>query len=208
MFIQCLTLNAQIHVHDEPLHKLVLENNFLNVIEILAKPGEKSLMHAHKNNYCYLALKGGKMLLLNEEKESREVTLPDGYTGGIFNTHEKDYIHAFQNLDSNDIKFIAVEHKTNVPNSTFALPQKFQNSISLENDFFVMLKLKIAKFTSHKHELGKPAVLLNPLLSKIYQRYGLANIKLKEWTYFNPDELLQVSSLEEEDVDLIIILVK
>ena len=215
-FFLCLSVlccfsvsQAQIHVHEEPIHELIFENEYLYVMDIKAKPGQASLPHAHKHNYCYQAFQGGKMKLINADLNTREVNLPSGYTGGIFTTHQEDYIHAFQNMDSIEIQFLAVEHKSNIPNPKFKLKHSESLNIILENDFFAMAKIKMPQHTSLALAIEKPAILFNHNFLNIYiTDKSSVGKKLREWAYIPPTETLQLSSLHEEDGEIVLIVVK
>ena len=199
---------AQVNVHDEPLHKVVFENEFLYIMETIAKPGESALPHAHHHNYCYQAIRGGKMKLFNEASEEREVNLPSGFTGGIFDAHEKPYVHAFQNIDDHDIRFIAVEHKSNQPRSSIGFKAEENAEILLQNDFFVMIELDIHALSSFTLEFPIPAVIINSAEAKIHKQDREANQEMGLWFYQEPSKKLNLSVMANENVKLVVIMVK
>ena len=199
---------AQVNVHDEPLHNVVFENEFLYIMETIAKPGESALPHAHHHNYCYQAIQGGKMKLFNEASEEREVNLPSGFTGGIFDAHEKPYVHAFQNIDDHDIKFLAVEHKSNRPNPTIQIKPLTSGKLLLENDFFAMLEIEVEALSSITLEFPIPAVIINSAEAQIHKQDGEANQEMGLWSYQEASKKLNLSVMEEKDVKLVVVMVK
>lgn len=192
-------LFSQIPVHEEKLHKLVLENEYLNVIEIIAKSGEAADMHTHKYNYAYIALKGGKMQLQDEGKEAREVELPDLYTGGKFENHIEPFTHRFTNLGNDDIHFLAVEHKATYK-PTKDLRMNFQpDDIVIDNELFLVVKIKMKPLASISKEVPYPGVLISPAQKEVLSFKEDQHNKLPLWSYQKAGTKLMLSNKEKEE---------
>lgn len=195
--LQINTIFSQIHVHEEKLHKLVLENEHLNVIEILAMPGEAAEMHTHKHNYAYIALKGGKMLLQDKGEDEREVNLPSLYTGGKYKNHITPFSHRFVNLDDHDIHFLAVEHKVAYTASKDLVMDFHPDDILIDNQFFLVVKIKMQPLASVSKEVPYPGVLVNPDQKEILSFVVDKHIKVPLWSYQEPGTKLMLSNKEK-----------
>ena len=204
----CQTLLCQIHVHDEKLHKLMLQNEYLNVMEIIAKPGEEALMHTHKHNYAYLSIKGGKLLLQDAGEEEREVNLPDHYAGGKYQNHIQPFTHKFTNIDDHDIHFIAVEHK-----KAFTLTKDLKinfhpDDILIDNQFFLVVKVLLQDMTSIAKEVPYPGVLINPNQKEVLSFDKDKHQKLPLWSYQEAGTKLMLSNKQKEDEVLYLFMTK
>jgi len=199
---------GQIHVHEEKLHTLVLENNYLNVIEILAKPGDAAEMHTHKHNYAYLALKGGKMLLQDKGEDEREVNLPDLYAGGKYNTLTNPFSHRFVNLDDHDIHFLAVEHKASYQINKDLKLDFHPDDVLIDNQFFLVVKIKMQPLASVSKEVPYPGVIICPDQEEVLSFKEDKHSKMPLWSYQEAGTKLMLSNQEKEEEVLYLYMVK
>jgi len=209
--VLCFPFNiifAQIDVHAEKLHSLVLENKYLNVLEILAKPGEAAEMHTHKHNYAYIALEGGKMLLQDKGEAEREVNLPDLYTGGKYNTHINPFSHRFVNLDDHDIHFLAVEHKASYQINKDLKLNFHPDDILIDNQFFLVVKIKIQPLASVSKEVPYPGVIICPDQKEVLSFKEDKHSKLPLWSYQEAGTKLMLSNKEKIEAVLYLFMTK
>jgi len=144
-FIQ-LSMYAQIPVADEPLHHVIHEDDEVRILEIIAVPGDTAQMHQHDYNYCYIAVKGGKMWLEDQGEDSRTVALPDYYCGGKFDLENNPFVHRFANIDTSEIQFFTIEHKSGL--ASLKRSKENLDHVILENELFRVRKLEIAPLSS------------------------------------------------------------
>ncbi len=101
------TAQAQDMVKVAPQNvKVLLENDRVRVLEVVAKPGEKIGMHSHPGHILYLMSGGGKMM----------TTFPDGKTVTTEGkTGEARWLepvtHANENAGDTEIRAVVVELK-------------------------------------------------------------------------------------------------
>ena len=87
------------------LHKVILENNKVRILNVVVKPGEKAEMHIHPANVS-VVLKGGKMQFKLGDGTSKEVDLKAN-TASFSDANE----HAVENIGTEEIHVIQVELK-------------------------------------------------------------------------------------------------
>ncbi len=101
------TAQAQDMVKIAPQNcKVILENDRVRVVEVVAKPGEKIAMHSHPAHILYLVSAGGKMM----------TTFPDGKTVTTEGTAGEarwlePVTHANENAGNTEIRVVLVELK-------------------------------------------------------------------------------------------------
>ncbi|HLO37062.1 MAG TPA: hypothetical protein VK173_01090, partial [Lacibacter sp.] len=54
LLLQTALLSAQVQVSKEPLHKKVLENKYIRLLDVWIKPGDTSLFHIHSTPSVFL----------------------------------------------------------------------------------------------------------------------------------------------------------
>ena len=152
-------ISAQIPVAEEALHHVIYEDAEVRVLEIVAVPGDTAQMHQHDYNYCYIALEGGELWLEDLGEDSRTVSLPDHYCGGKFDLENNPFVHRFANIDTVDIRFFTVEHKSGVASSKRSGERL--DHVLLENDLFVVRKMELTPLSSLKLRHERKCFLLN-----------------------------------------------
>ncbi len=174
---------AQIPVHEEPLHRPVLENDFGRVLDVKAQAGDTSLMHVHANNYVYVALHGGK-LWLEEAATSRVVNMPDGFIGGYFENPNEPLVHRFANISDKEVRLIAVENLAK-PNTIKPKSDRSVENEVINNSSFKVSKITIAPKDSLTQSVNGPAVIVNVSAASIRVIEDRNLVELKGWKWLN-----------------------
>jgi len=194
------SISAQISVADEPLHHVIYEDSLVRVLEIIAAPGDTAQMHQHDYNYCYIAVKGGKLWLEDQGQESRIVSLPDHYCGGKSDLENNPFVHRFANVDTTDIRFFTVEHKSGFASAKRSVDRL--DHVILENDLFMVRKIEIASLSSLRFIHERRCFLLNlsadPMLF-------LGDRSVPYWVHQKADEKLLLSNLSEQAILMAVI---
>lgn len=161
VFVQCSP--KILLVHKEPNHRPVLKSTAGRVLDIRFPPGDTCLMHEHKNNYCYIMLKGGKLATQDQGKEFNTFTLPDAYTGGEFDIPVQPKIHRIVNLEKDTMRFIAVENLQPTTHAIFKyIEHPFQTLVE-NNKTFRIVKLEIPSKEYHSFNFNTPMMMINRL---------------------------------------------
>ena len=192
-------LTCQIPVAEEPLHHIIYEDEEIRILEILAAPGDTSLMHQHDYNYSYIALSGGKMWLEDKGAEEREVNLPKHYIGGKANLSESPFVHRFANLDDHVIRFFTVESKAISPNHSQV--ELISEEYKYQSEFFAVSILEIAPKSacSLSHETTLVVLNLHELPLFISQKN-----KLKYWMRFAKKEPVRIQNMEDVAIKIVV----
>jgi quercetin dioxygenase-like cupin family protein len=142
------TVMAQDAVKVAPnVYKVLLENEQVRVLDVMAKPGEKIAMHSHPAYAVYM-LSPGKV----------RFTLPDGKTmeaelkAGSASWHEAES-HAAENVGTTEIRAVVVELKTSPAQDPLSVAPKSYKPL-LGNERVRVLEVKARpgeKIPMHSH---------------------------------------------------------
>ncbi len=91
-------------------YKFILDNDYIRMLEISAKPGEKDEMHSHPVNAWY-AIKGAKLRLYTADEDSKDVEI----TPGMAKFQDAAAIHSMENIGDTNLKLITAELKDKKP---------------------------------------------------------------------------------------------
>ena len=179
---------GQIEVHHEPMHHPVFENKIVRVLDVVVQPGDTSLLHQHRSNYCYITIQGGQVWLQGEVGNGRNLNLYTGFIGGYHENPDKPLVHRFANRSSNQIRLIAVENLSPIGNRFDTLVNKMYNEeILINNSYFTLSKILVDPNSSTTILSKRPAVIVN-LESKSLQIKRQRNIgQLNQWSWLDPN---------------------
>lgn len=162
LWVSWQSLFGQVDVHKEPLHQPVLTNQVVRVLDVIALPGDTSLIHQHSNNYCYVTINGGKIWVENKGERGRSLELPTGYVGGYFENPGQPLIHRFANQAAHFIRLIAIENLSLYGNLTDTVYQTLPNEkIILSNSHFIVSKIILLPNERLVWSSSRPAAVIN-----------------------------------------------
>ena len=191
-------------------YKFILDNDYIRMLEISAKPGNRDEMHSQTVNAWY-AIKGAKLRLYTADEESKDVEITPGMA--IF--QDAAAIHSMENIGDTDLKLITAESKdkkppaiqTSGPDPVKVSPNVFK--ILAENESFRILEMTVKP--GEKDELhGHPAYgyyVLSDAGGTFYPEEGEPKVlKLKEGmaSFQNPVEKHQLENTGDNDIRMII----
>lgn len=175
---------AQIQVHEEPLHHPVLTNEVVRVLDVIAQPGDTSIIHQHSNNYCYVTINGGKIWVENKGEQGRSLELPAGFVGGYFENPAQPLVHRFANRASDLIRLIAIENRSvnGHPDDTVYQPSP-REKIIINNSHFIVSKITLPPNERLVWASSRPtaAINLDPKPLQIILKNGSAGSN--PWTW-------------------------
>jgi hypothetical protein len=107
LLVHFANISAQVQVSKEPLHKKVLENKYIRLLDVWIKPGDTSLFHIHSTPSVFLVFTTTTYAAQEQNKDwSTEKVVP-GYSW--YRSFYKDtQVHRVANIDT------AVFHVTDV----------------------------------------------------------------------------------------------
>lgn len=200
---------GQIEVHHEPMHRTVFENKIARVLIVVAQPGDTSLLHQHRSNYCYITIQGGQIWLQEEGGDGRNLNLYTGFIGGYYGNPDKPLVHRFANRSSDLIRLIAVENLSPTGNHSDSLVSKLTNEeILIDNPYFTLSKIFVDSNSRTTILSKRPAVIVN-LESRSLQIQPKKNIgQLNEWTWVGPNKKATIINPQSESATVILVQLK
>jgi len=155
-------------------------------------PGDTALMHQHDYSYCYIAVKGGRMWLEDLGEQSRTVNLPTHYAGGKFDLAAGPFTHRFANIDTSEIRFFTIEHKSGI--ASVPIRNQLPKDNILKSELFTIRKLDIAPLSSKDLAHARVAILLNLGENSLIAE---GEEKLEYWKRFEKNAPIQVHNMTE-----------
>ncbi len=204
-----LTTYGQIEVHQEPLHHPVLSNKTGRVLDVIAHPGDTSLMHQHRKNYCYVTLQGGQIWIQEAGGEGRNLNLPTGFVGGYYENPEKVLIHRFANCSPNMIRLIAIEnHFLKAVSVDSFIHDSKGEEVLVNNSYFLITKVSIAPNDIFSRLLRWPAVVINLESKPMTYKNSGDFTPLADWAWINQNKQLAVRNSYTNQASIILVQLK
>ncbi|HET9823927.1 MAG TPA: hypothetical protein VFP87_01265 [Chitinophagaceae bacterium] len=153
----CACTSAQVPVRDEPRHKVVLQNEYIRLLDVRIPPGDTSLYHVHEIPSFFIPLSTTITRSQVKGHEPRNWRFPIDSTW--YNGFESGpLVHRVWNIDTNVLHVIDLEllsSKNSPLPETIQLPFK----IDFENQ-----KLRVYKFDLQAYQNLNLPLLKSPML--------------------------------------------
>ena len=199
---------AQIQVHEEPMHHLVLSNKTVHVLDVMATPGDTSLIHQHSNNYVYVTIKGGTIWVQNAGENGRTLTMPTGFIGGYYENPTQPLVHRFANQSDSLIRLIAIENLS-AGNLSDTLYNTLKNEETLiENTFFRVTKISIPPDDLLKVQPATTTVIINLYLSPIQFMTESKHAFSNDWIWVDQGEKVSIQNHHNSVTPIIMVQIK
>ncbi len=188
-----------IPVHKEPFHQPVFKSKNARILDIRFPPGDTCLFHEHVNNYCYVMLKGGKLATQSPGKKFNSFTLPDAYTGGEFELPHQPNVHRIANLDSDTLKFMAIENLRPTTHPIYKYHGHEYQTLIENNKVFRVVKIELPENSRHDLNFNTPTLLINR-----HQRpFILNNSQVKKvWDWWENGGEISIQNLQKETLEI------
>lgn len=203
IFCYCSPKNLQ--VHNEPMHRPVFKSKKARILDIRFPPRDTCFYHEHSKNYYYVALKGGKCFVQNKGEAGRVLNLPDGYSGGKFDMPNEKFMHRIANLDTDTIKYIAVENLRPRKSKMKDFKPSIIEKLSEDNDKFRVIKLQIPPGVIYSYEFEQPLLLVN---AKEFEFEINESVFKKSWFWYEKGNRLSIKNTNSEVLELVSIFLK
>lgn len=200
---------GQIHVHEEPLHHPVLNKSGARILDVIAHPGDTSLIHQHANNYCYVTVQGGAVWLESPGEKGRIAQLPAGFIGGYYENPSAPLVHRFANLSSETIRLIAVENLSSLGDPNDSITSNKQNEeVITNNPYFLVTKILISANESLEIRPNWPGVIVNLESKDLNYSLNEKEAQLKQWVWMDAYPNLSVHNHLDEPAWIVVVKVK
>ena len=201
-------LTAQVQVSKEPLHKKVLENKYLRLLDVWLKPGDTTLYHIHSTPSLFLHFTN--TVVCSQAKG-------EAWVKGKNKKGEADYVsfknetwvHRVSNCDTvpfhvTDIELLS-SWKPNTP------LQLLPFTVLFDNERAVAYKLTQSSFNNHISNRGPMvAQLVSGDEVMYYDAKNKKSIKIKEgkYVYIKPGRSFYFLAKENEEINLALFEIK
>jgi hypothetical protein len=133
--------------NEEPLHVVMLENEWVRVIDVEIPEGERTLYHTHSLDYPYVLVTSVTLYNQIYGQEPKDVKMQAGFIGYYDATSKGAYTHRFINRGPGTFRAIGIEllkpmEVPAVPNA--ALPALAGVEIALDNERVGAYRIKLA----------------------------------------------------------------
>lgn len=200
---------GQIQVHEEPMHQPVFTKHGVRVLDVIAQPGDTSLLHQHANNYCYITTKGGTVWLESAGQKGRKVELPIGFIGGYYENPSIPLVHRFANLSPDTIRLIAIENLSSLGDSADSIYYKRQNEeVLINNPYFLVTKILISAKASLEIQPKRSSVIVNLESKAILYKSRKKEVALDTWVWIDSNKTILFKNQLEEDAWVVMVHVK
>jgi len=201
--------HAQIDVHQEPLHHPVFTNGSVRILDIIANPGDTSLVHKHANNYCYVTLNGGTIWSDAKGTEPRTVELKDGFVGGYFGNPSGPLTHRFANRSAHPIRFIAVENLSAIGNPIDSLYKlRPHEEMLIHNAYFLVTRISLKPNERLDLLPLRASVLINTTQKPLPVISKNDSDSLDSWIWVDPNRKISLRNPTREIASVVLVQVK
>ncbi|HSG31569.1 MAG TPA: cupin domain-containing protein [Thermodesulfobacteriota bacterium] len=156
-------------------YKVLLDNEYVRILEITAKSGEKDEMHSHPASAWY-AVSSSKIRLHDTDGSSKDIDIE----AGTSNFQDAVAMHSMENIGNNDVKIVMVELKDKKPP---VLEEKGPDPLKVSPDVYRLLSendtVRILELTTKPGQKdnmhGHPAnvfYVLSGQSGKLYDEQG------------------------------------
>jgi hypothetical protein len=204
-----LTLVAQVPVSKEPLHKKVIENNYIRLLDVWVKPGDTTQFHIHSLPSVFLQFTTsnvstqvkGKAWIKEQNTEGNLYFKPFG---------KDSVIHRVTNCDAKPFHVTDLELLSPYV-SKFPLHQ-LPFPIILDNEKVIAYRLNASLLSEQVNSTH------GPMLAELVKGHEVLytdivtkkSIPMKEgkYLYIPPGNTFQFSVIEDENINLVLIEIK
>ena len=191
------------------MHHPVFTNKVARVLDVIALPGDTSLIHQHANNYCYITVKGGTVWLESPGEKERVVKLPVGFIGGYYENPAVPLVHRFANLSADTIRLIAIENLSQIGDPLDSLVDIGDNEeILINNSYFILSKIFIASNTSSFIHTHRPAAIVNVESKSLLLKTKKDTESLKHWVWLDANKTATILNTEADSAMVVLVQLK
>ncbi len=156
LLLHTAVVSAQVQVSKEPLHKKVLENKYIRLLDVWIKPGDTSLFHIHSTPSVFLIFTTTTYAAQEKNKDWTTAKVVPGYSW--YRSFYKDIqVHRVANIDT------AVFHVTDVELLSAYKPTEKREALPFpllyENERVFAYQLTDSTFTDRRMSKRGPLII-------------------------------------------------
>jgi hypothetical protein len=208
LLLHTAVVSAQVQVSKEPLHKKVLENKYIRLLDVWIKPGDTSLFHIHSTPSVFLIFTTTTYAAQEKNKDWTTAKVVPGYSW--YRSFYKDtQVHRVANIDT------AVFHVTDVELLSAYKPTEQREALPFpllyENKKVFAYQLTDSSFSDHR--MSKRGPLIIEVVKgevKYHDIKGCKStiIKTGEYLYIEPGKEFSFTAAGKEKTLMILFEIK
>ena len=202
-------LIAQVQVSKEPLHKKVLENKYLRLLDVWIKPGDTTMLHIHSTPSLFLhftstvvcvQIKGAEWIK-DKNKEGNA-----SYRSFVNDT----LVHRVSNCDTIPFHVTDIELLSSYKPNTQHQPLPF--TVLFNNERVVAFRLTQSSFINQVINNRGPMVAQlvsgDEVMYYDAKKKKSTSIKTGKYLYINPGNSFYFSAKENEEINMVLFEIK
>jgi len=209
MLFSSSAITAQVPVREEPLHRKVLENQYIRLLDVWMKPGDTSLFHIHSTPSLFLHFTStvvcvqikGKAWTKGKNKEGNA-----SYSSFVNDT----LIHRVSNCDTVPFHVTDIEILSSYKPATQLKPLPF--TVLFENEKAIAYRLSNTSFNGQITN-GRGPMVAELVAGDEVTCYDATNkksttIKTGKYLYLEPGSAFYFSAKENKEINLVLFEIK
>jgi hypothetical protein len=209
LLLYSTVLSAQVQVSKEPLHKKVLENKYIRLLDVWMKPGDTSMFHIHSTPSVFLIFTNTATIskIKGADWEKGQNTAGHSWYRSFF---QDTLIHRVGNADTvpfhvTDIELLSA-YKPNEKREALPFPLLY------ENEQVFAYKLTASSFPtkviSGRGPIVAEVVSGGEIICDILKRDNYTKLKNGGYIYLPPGSTFYFSAYGKEDAMLVLFEIK
>ncbi len=208
MVVHFVNVSAQVQVSKEPLHKKVLENKYIRLLDVWIKPGDTSLFHIHSTPSVFLVFTTTTYAAQEKNKDWTTEKVVPGFSW--YRSFYKDtQIHRVANIDT------AIFHVTDVELLSTYKPTEKREALPFpllyENERVFAYRLTDSSFTD-RHMSKRGPLILEVVTGEVkyHDIKGCKStiVKTGKYSYIEPGKEFSFSAAGKEKTLMVLFEIK
>jgi quercetin dioxygenase-like cupin family protein len=200
---------AQVQVSKEPLHKKVLENKYLRLLDVWIKPGDTTLFHIHSTPSLFLHFTSTVVCVQIKGAEWTKDRNKEG--NAFYRTFVNDtLVHRVSNCDTVPFHVSDIELLSSYKPNTQHQPLPF--TVLFNNEKAVAYKLTQSSFNnqviSHRGPIAAQLVSGAEVMYYDARKKKSTSIKTGKYLYIKPGSSFYFLAKENEKINLVLFEIK
>ena len=209
LLFDCWQTIAQVQVSKEPLHKKVLENKYLRLLDVWIEPGDTTLFHIHSTPSFFLQFTSTVVCL--QIKDASWIKDKNKEGNASYRSFVNDtLVHRVSNCDTIPFHVTDIELLSSYKTSTQHQPLPF--TVLFNNEKAVAYKLTQSSFNnqviSNRGPMVAQLVSGDEVMYYDAKKKKSTSIKTGKYLYIKPGSSFYFSAKENETINLVLFEIK
>ncbi len=209
VFLHTAVLTAQVQVSKEPLHKKVLENKYIRLLDVWMQPGDTSMFHIHSTPSVFLHFT--TTVVCSQIKGKEWVTNKNTKGYAWYRSFVNDtLVHRVSNCDTVPFHVTDIEILSSYKPTTQLNPLPF--TVLFENEKVLAYRFSSSSFNKQiingRGPMIAELVAGNEVICHDTRNKKSTKIKTGKYLYINPGAAFYFSATANEKINLVLFEIK